>query len=237
MAKRKIKKQLVKKPVLKKRAFTKKELEKQFLLDLESQSGVITKRKGKKELEKLFLNDFEEVSGIKKEINSSIGKIEITRQKKGKKGLIITDKGKRISKVKFKKKFNLTDTELKHLESNQVNKLTSGNIEKYFAYFNNNRNFEQLVDTRNLEDIEKYKIIYNGKKIPFDILLAFIMQYEDSISGDYYKMCLMVKVSNGIAYIKLNNEIINFDRRREEGEEDLVYAYTDKNGNFILYKS
>lgn len=149
-----------------------------------------------------------------------------------KKNLFIMDKQtkKRVSYERFQKLFDLTRSELDHLKSNEVIGLYAKDLNKYFSHFEGHRNFQFLLDTNQLDDLQKYRIRYADKSMPFHQLEDKIYAFIEKIERNYYKFMINVNVIKGVAHVTLIYEIILH-------QFDDVSSYTDQMGNFILWSS
>jgi hypothetical protein len=139
--------------------------------------------------------------------------------------------GDRLDTKKFANYFQLTEIEINHLLSRDVQKL---GLDRYFQFFQKNKNFYELVDTRDLDILKKYgAVFYNGSHISVSTLLKKIAIYEDRIEREFYKFMLNIQVDGNAAYIELTNEIINVSKQSTIDS----HGYTDEEGNFILFKT
>lgn len=145
--------------------------------------------------------------------------------------------GKSISENEFKKKFKISDTELKHLKSKEVFKIVDGKLESYFKFFDNQRHFTEAIDTDRIEDLRKYNkdVVFNKKKISFDTYVEKIVKFKNTLSDirEVYKLFINTHIDTEYITVRLTNELL--DAMEEMGED--MYVYTDKNKNYVLIKS
>lgn len=147
-------------------------------------------------------------------------------------GLEVFDKetGKKLSITKFRKYFGIGNSEYAFITSDKFNDL---GLDDTFRAFVKDSTVKLLVDWRDIDDIKKYKTIYfNGEQIKFSKLVTTILDYLGRIEREFYQIKFNFLLDKHSAFVDLSDEIIE----ASQGDE-IVNAYTDSDGNFILFSS
>lgn len=157
-------------------------------------------------------------------------------ERKKKNGLEVYDKntGKKLSITKFKKYFNLKNSEIEYIVDKVSIKLNPKGVNGVFNDFRKQSYINIQVDFRDIEDLRKYgTIYYNNKKVSFRYLLEALIEYLEQVERDYYIFKLDVQLKKGsIAIIQLSHEIIDFSM-----DDSADNSFVDSDGNFILFSS
>lgn len=137
---------------------------------------------------------------------------------------------KAISIDEFANRFNTNRFELGFITHDSL----KGDITDFAFYVMDYLNFTFSLDTRELDQLKKYKLYYNAKPVNFDYIENKVATFESQIVINLVKWNLLIEVKSGSANIVIKTDFLENQRQLEaEG----AATYTDSHGNFFFMGS
>lgn len=201
----------------------------QFAIDLQKEKEYVSENIL---LKRVLVRDYRSREYFKTVTRKNGTKYQKKIERSEKHGLEVYDKStnKKLSITKFRKYFGIGNSEYAYITSDRFNKI---DLTEFFRKFVRDSTVKLLVDWRDIDDIKKYKTIYfNGELIKFSKLVTTILDYLGRIEREFYQIKFMFLLDRHSAFMDLSDEIIEASQG-----EIVLNAFTDNDGNFILFSS